>query len=109
RLVRDAHDVVLRLLCDERDTGRLCMRPQPPRLLLPRAVHIAHPLRPDPAGRTELRDFLEEVVVDVEEERQPRREVVDIETALDAALDVLEAVAQRVRQLLRGRGARLTD
>ena len=37
----------------------------------------------DPPGRPQLGDLLEEVVVDVEEERQARREVVDVEPALD--------------------------
>ena len=42
-------------------------------------------LRPDAARGAELGDLLEEVVVHVEEEREPRREVVHVEAALDAA------------------------
>ncbi|MDZ7630422.1 MAG: hypothetical protein U5K74_03405 [Gemmatimonadaceae bacterium] len=41
---------------------------------------------PDAAGGAQLGDLLEEIVVDVEEERQPRREGVDIQPALDSAL-----------------------
>jgi hypothetical protein len=36
-------------------------------------------------GRPQLGDLLEEVVVDVEEERQARREGVDVEPAASAA------------------------
>src|ERR1043165_6247235 len=47
----------------------------------------------------QLGDLLEEVEVAVPEERQPRRELIDVETALQALLDVGEAVRQRERQL----------
>src|SRR5690606_39410298 len=84
-------DVVLRLLRDERHARGLRMRAQPPGLLLLRAIHIAHALRPDAPRRTELRDLLEEVVVHVEEERQAGSEIIDVEAAGDAALYILEA------------------
>ena len=45
----------------------------------------------------------------VEEERDARHEVVDVEPGVDAVLHVLEAVAQRERQLLQRRRARLAD
>jgi hypothetical protein len=67
---------------------------QPPRLRVLRAVLLAHPPGPDPTGGAELRDLLEEVVVAVEEEGEPRREVVDVEAGGDPRLDVLEAVAR---------------
>ena len=51
----------------------------------------------------------EEVVVGVEEEREPARERVDLEPGVDRRLDVGDAVGERERQLLRGRRARLAD
>ena len=45
----------------------------------------------------------------VEEERQPRRERVHVEPALERLLDVGEAVLERERQLLLGRRAGLAD
>ena len=45
----------------------------------------------------------------VEEERQPRRELVDAEPALERAVDVGEAVGERERELLCRRRARLAD
>ena len=74
-----------------------------------RAVDVAHPARPDAAGRPELRDLLEEVDVRVEEERQAGREPLDVEAARQAQLDVAEAVGERERELLRGRRAGLAD
>ena len=69
-----------------------------------RAEGVAHLARPDAARGAVLRDLLEEVDVRVEEERQPRREVVDGQAALDRGLHVGEAVGERERQLLlRGR------
>ena len=70
---------------------------------------VAHVPRPDAARGAELGDLLEEVEVAVEEEREPRREVVDVEAARDRRLDVLDAVGQREGQLLRRRRAGLAD
>src|SRR5205085_11932000 len=72
-------------------------------------VALLHVARPDAARRAQLGDFLEEIVVDVPEEREARREVVDIEAAGLSALDVGEAVGERERELLRRRGARLAN
>ena len=74
-----------------------------------RAVDVAQPAGPDPAGRAELGDLLEEVDVRVEEERQPGRELLDVQAAGQAQLDVGEAVGQRVGELLRGGRAGLAD
>jgi hypothetical protein len=68
-----------------------------PRARVLRAVRLAQLVRPDPAGRAVLRDLLEEVEVRVEEEREPRREVVDVQPPLDRRLDVREPVSQRER------------
>jgi hypothetical protein len=77
--------------------------------LVGRAVHVPHPPGPDPPRRTELRDLLEEVDVRVEEEAQAGRELIDVQPAAQAQLDVAEAVGQRVRQLLRRRRTGLAD
>jgi hypothetical protein len=59
---------------------------------------------PEPPRRAELGDLLEEVVVRVEEERDPGREAVDGEPAIHGRADVLEPVRERERDLLhRGR------
>ncbi|CAM5631253.1 hypothetical protein STENM36S_07638 [Streptomyces tendae] len=84
-------------------------QPQPLRLVGPRPVHVPHPPRPDPARRAELGDLLEEVEVRVEEEGEAGREDVHVEAAAEPQLHVPEAVGERVRQLLRGRRARLAD
>ena len=109
RLYRHAHDVVVGLLRGERDAGGLRVRAQHPALGILGAVTLAHQARPDPARGAELGDLLEEIVVHVPEEAEPRREVVDLHPALEAALDVAEAVGQREGELLHRRRARLAD
>ena len=83
RLQRRAHHVVQRLLRHQRDARRLRVRAQHPGARVLGAEAVAHDARPHPARRAELRDLLEEVVVDVPEERQPRRELVDVEAGVD--------------------------
>ena len=109
RLDRRARDVVERLLRRQRHAGGLRVEAHQPRLRLLRAERLAQLARPDPARRAVLGDLLEEVDVRVEEERQPRREVVDVHPARDLLLDVGQPVLERERELLRGRRARLAD
>jgi hypothetical protein len=71
-----------------------------PRARVTRAEALAQLTGPDAAGGSVLRDLLEEVEVRVEEEGEPRREVVDVEAALDRPLDIGEAVGERERELL---------
>jgi len=47
--------------------------------------------------------------VRVEEEGQPRREIVDVEPGADTGLDVGEAVGEGERELLHGGRSRLAD
>ena len=84
RLQRDAHHVVVGLLRGERHAGGLRVRAELHALGLLRAEALLHEPRPDAARRAELGDLLEEVVVDVEEEAEARRELVDVEAALEA-------------------------
>ena len=76
RLDRDADDVVLGLLRGQRRAAGLRVEAQRERLRVRRAEALAHHPRPQPARRAELRHLLEEVVVRVEEERQPLAELV---------------------------------
>ena len=71
RLHRDADDVVVGLLRGERAAGRLGVEAQLQRARIGGAEALAHEPRPQPAGGAELGDLFEEVVVRVEEERQP--------------------------------------
>ena len=58
-----------------------------------------HQLRPQQPAGAQLRDLHEEVHPDRPEERQPRRERVDVEPGPEAGPQVLDAVGQRVGQL----------
>ncbi len=109
RLDRRAHDVVERLLGGQRHAGGLRVEAHQPRLRVLGAERLAHLARPDPAGGAVLGDLLEEVDLRVEEEAQARREVVDVQAALDGLLDVGQAVLERERELLRGGRAGLAD
>jgi hypothetical protein len=68
RLIGDAHDVVERLLRRQRDAGRLAVEAHHPRARLFGLIALAHVPRPDAPGRPQLRDLLEEVVVNVPKE-----------------------------------------
>ena len=104
RLHRGAHHVVVRLLRGERAAGRLRVEAQRPGTRIFRAEAFHHRFVPDAARGAILGDLFEEIVVRVEEERKPRREVVHVHAATHAPLDVFDAVAQRERQFLnRGR------
>jgi len=85
------------------------MEAHQPRTWILRAVLLAHQRRPDATRRAVLRNLLEEVQVRVEEERQPGREVVDVETALERPLDVRESVGERKREFLRSGRTGLAD
>ena len=76
-LQRHPDDVVLRLLRGQRDAAGLGVEAQPPRALVLGVESVSHDRRPHPPRGAELGDLLEDVVVAVEEERQPRRELVD--------------------------------
>jgi hypothetical protein len=109
RLDGGAHDVHLRLLGRQRDARGLGVEAHQQRALRLGAVALAQHPRPDPPGRAVLGDLLEEVDVRVEEERQPRRELVDVQPARDRVLDVGEPVGQREGELLGGGRSRLAD
>src|SRR5438876_8121720 len=102
RLDRRPDDVDLGLLRGQADAGRLRVVSEEPRTRVLRAERVPHLAGPDPAGRAVLREFLEQIVVRVEEERQAGREVVHLESAVHAPADVFHAVRQGEGQLLSG-------
>ena len=96
----DADDVVLRLLGGERAPRGLGMEAKHLGARVPGLEALAHDARPHPAGRPELGHLLEEIVVGVEEERELRREVIDILPRIPSGGDVRDAVGQGERDLL---------
>ena len=92
---RGADDVDLGLLRGERHTRGLGVEAQLHAPLELCAVPLLHPAGPDATGGPVLRDLLEEVDVGVEEERQPGREVVDVEAGRERRLHVRDAIGER--------------
>src|SRR5207237_5025839 len=97
-------EVVQPLLRREGDPGRLGVEAHPGRALVLGAESLARQLVPDAPRGPELGDLLEEVVVAVEEEGQPRREIVEAQAARHGVPAVGDPVRDGERQLLyRGR------
>ena len=74
-----------------------------------RAKAIAHEACVDSPRGAELGDFLEQVVVRGEEERETGSKVVDGQSCVDGPADVLHGIRERERKLLHRRGAGLAD
>src|SRR5207249_7423889 len=70
------------------------------------ALHLPGP---EPPGRAKLRDLLKKVVVDIEEERELRREAVHVEPRLERRLHVCQTIVERKGQLLYGGRTGLAD
>src|SRR3989454_5735528 len=64
------------------------MKPHHPRARLPRSEALPHVAGPNAPRGAELGDLLEEVVVDVPEEREPRCESIHVQSARHAALHI---------------------
>ena len=62
-------------------------------------VELLHQLGPEQARGAQLGHLHEEVHADRPEERQARREAVDVEAGLDAGADIFDAVGERVGEL----------
>jgi hypothetical protein len=90
-------------------SGGLRVEAQAQGALVARTEPVAQLACPDPPRRAVLRDLLEEVHVRVEEERESRREFVDLEPARERPFDVGEAVRKREGELLCGGRAGLAD
>ena len=108
-LQRDPHDVVVRLLSRERAPGGLRVETQLLRFRVSHAEPVTHDARPQPPRRTELGNLLEEVVVGIEEKRQPPSEPRCVQTGGDDGLDVGDTVSECKRDLLSGGRARLAN
>ena len=105
----DAHDIVLGLLGGERDPGGLGVEAHQPGARVLGAEGLTHLTGPDAAGGAVFGDLFEEVVVGVEEERQARGELIDIQAALQRPAHVLEPIGQGKGELLGSGGAGLAD
>src|SRR5258706_13572794 len=66
---------------------------------------FAHRARPDSSRRPILGDLFKKIVMSVEEERNPWRELLEIETRADTPFNVFNPIAECKRQLLQGCGA----
>ncbi len=108
-LHRDADDVVVGLLRRQRAARRLRVEAQLLRPRVGRAEPVLHDPRPQPPRRAELCDLLEEVVVGVEEERQPLAERIDVEARAARRLHIRDRVRERERHLLDRRRSRFAD
>src|SRR5260370_42254320 len=95
------------MLRGEARACRLRMEAHHHRALVLRAEAVLHDARPQAARGAVLGDFLEEVVMNVEEEGEAACEVVDLEARLDGRFDVGGAVGDRKGEVLRGGRARL--
>jgi hypothetical protein len=109
RLDRDADDVVLGLLRRQRRASGLGVEAEGLRTRVRGAETVAHDPRPEPARGAELRDLLEEVVMRVEEEREPLAELVRRKTSCDRGLRVGDAVRERECELLDRRRSGLAN
>ena len=78
RLDRHAHDVVPGLLRGERASRRLGMETKHARLVRLRAETLAHDPRPESPRRAKFGDFLEKMIVHVEEKRNLASDLIDI-------------------------------
>ena len=100
RLDARAGDVVEHVLGGEAPADGLAVRAQRERACASLGLNSSRDeLRPQQARGAHLGDLHEEVHADRPEERQPRRERVDVEPGGDARAHVLDAVGQRVGEL----------
>src|SRR6185503_11488952 len=84
RLHGHAHDVVERLLRLQRDATGLGVESHLGARIV-RLEAITHEPRIEAASGAELGDLLEQIVVRSEEEREARREVIDLQTGRSGA------------------------
>ncbi len=102
-------DVVQGLLCRQALAGGLGVELQLFGRVGLGVVPLVHDAGVDPSRSSELRDLLEQRVVAVEEERERRRELVDVEATVHRVLDVREPISQRERELLHRGAAGFAD
>src|SRR5712692_7875273 len=94
RLNRHADDIVFRLLRGQGRSGGLRVEAQQKGTRVFGMETLAHDFRPQAARGAVLGDFLEQVVVRVEEKRELRRKFIDAESGAERGLDVSDAVGE---------------
>ena len=77
-LDRHPRDIVLGLLGGQRDACRLGMKPHTVGADIPGAKALGHQPVPDLARGPEFADLFEKIVMRIEEEAQPRSEIIDL-------------------------------
>ncbi len=92
RLDRGADDVVVGVLLGQRDARGLAVGAQHQALRLLRLEVLLHQRRPEVARGAQLGDLHEEVHADAEEEREARREGVDVEARGEGGAHIFQAV-----------------
>jgi hypothetical protein len=100
RLDGGAHDVVVGILRGQAHARGLAVGAQHQRALIVGRELLLHQRRPQQSCSAQLGHLHEEVHADGEEERQPRRELVDVETAGDRRAHVFDAVGDGVGEFL---------
>ena len=108
-LNRCPYDVVGGLLRGQGTSGRLRMKPEQGRPGIAGAEALHHDLVPDLAGRAIFGDFFEKIVVRVEKERKPWREIVHIQPPAAGPFDIFNAVVESEGQFLQRRRASLAN
>ena len=95
-----AHNIVVGVLTGQTDAGGLAVSTQHQRaLIFGRKVllHLGCPKNPRGA---QFGNFHKEIHTNGKEKRQPRRKLIDFETAIDGRAHVLDTVGDGIRQLL---------
>ena len=102
-LDRRAHHVVQGVLLRQRHARGLAVHAEHQRTGVARREHPRHAFGPQYPGSAQLGGLHEEIHADAEEERQPRRELIDLEPTPERGPHVFESIRQRERQLLHRR------
>src|ERR1700674_878956 len=105
RLYRYANNIIQGLLDCQRDASGLCVETHLQRALVCGTEAIAHCARPNSTSGAILGNLFKKVIVRVEEERNARYELIDVQACAHTPLDVFDPITQRESQLLHRRGA----
>ena len=108
-LVGYPRHVVLHLLRGEGRAGSLGVEAQAQRGRVLHLEPLAHQARPEPPRRSKLGDFLEQIVVGIEEERDARRYLFHLESGATGCLKVFQRIPQGEGNLLDRRRTRLAN
>src|SRR3954451_7206158 len=100
RLYRYPSDVYQRLLHSERYACRLGVKPQLHGARIFRTETFLHCPCPYDTSCTILCDLLEKVIMCIKEKRKPRDKFINVHSAIDAVLYILDTVAESECQLL---------